>query len=176
MVQNISQPTHTQYVCYERVCCSPINNKTLWAKFQRHAGLLIFALNNYIFLIVTVNKDFVISFTTLVPIPFLFHVDINHVKYYVNIVDINIDYVFYQNTHTEQQTVHAEGNQYTCDVCKRSFALRKAFRRHWLTHRLESQYACDVCDKSFYDKSGLKRHQRLHTEERPFSRRVCNKS
>jgi uncharacterized Zn-finger protein len=83
---------------------------------------------------------------------------------------------FYQDTVTEQQTVHAEGNQYTCDVCKRSFALRRAFRRHWLTHRLESQYSCNVCDKSFYDRSSLRRHQRLHTGERPFSRRVCNKS
>jgi len=28
----------------------------------------------------------------------------------------------YQNTLTEPQTVHAEGNQYTCDMCNKSFA------------------------------------------------------
>ena len=42
-----------------------------------------------------------------------------------------------QSTPTEPQTVHAEGNQYTCDVCNRSFALRKKFRRHWLARHQE---------------------------------------
>jgi hypothetical protein len=51
----------------------------------------------------------------------------------------------YQNTVTEQQTVHDEGNQYTCDVCKKSFALCTTFRSHWHTHKQESQYSCNVC-------------------------------
>ena len=80
----------------------------------------------------------------------------------------------YQSTPTEEQAILAEGNQYTCDVCKKSFALRTTFRRHWLTHQQGSQNSCNVCDKSFYDKSGLKRHQCMHTGQ--FSCSVCNKS
>jgi len=48
----------------------------------------------------------------------------------------------YQNTLTEEQAILAEGNQYTCDVCKKSFALRTTFRSHWRTHKQESQYSC----------------------------------
>ena len=47
-----------------------------------------------------------------------------------------------QNTVTEQQTAHAEGNQYTCDVCEKTFALRTTFKSHWRTHKQESQYSC----------------------------------
>ena len=80
----------------------------------------------------------------------------------------------YQNTLTEEQAILAEGNQYTCDVCNKSFALREAFIYHWRTHRQGSQYSCNVCDKSFYDKSNLRRHQRLHAGQ--FSSSVRNKS
>ena len=82
----------------------------------------------------------------------------------------------YQNTLTQPQTVHAEGNQYTCDVCNKSFFLCTTFSSHWQTHKQQSQYSCDVCDKSFWDKSNLKRHQSLHTGERLFSCCLCNKS
>ena len=66
----------------------------------------------------------------------------------------------YQNTVTEQQTVHAEGNQYTCDVYKKSFIFSTSFKIHWRTRKQESQYTCNVCHKSFYDKSNLKKHQK----------------
>ena len=61
----------------------------------------------------------------------------------------------YQNTLTEEQAILAEGNQYTCDVCNKSFALRTTFRSHWHTHKQKSQCSCNVCDKSFYHKSNL---------------------
>ena len=80
----------------------------------------------------------------------------------------------YQNPHTEPQTVHAERKQYTCDVCKKSFAVRKAFRDHWRARHQGSQYSCNVCDKSFYDKSNLRKHERLHTGQ--FSCSVRSKS
>ena len=80
----------------------------------------------------------------------------------------------YQNTQTEPQTVHDEGNQYTCDVCNKSFALRTTFISHWRTHKQQSQYSCNVCDKSFYDKSNLRKHERLHTGQ--FSCSVRSKS
>ncbi|GFG40154.1 hypothetical protein Cfor_11496 [Coptotermes formosanus] len=80
------------------------------------------------------------------------------------------------NAVTEQQTIHAEGNHYTCDVCNKSFALRTTFRSHWRIHERQGQYSCNVCNKSFNDKSNLKKHQRLHAGERPFSCDVCGKS
>ena len=43
----------------------------------------------------------------------------------------------YQNAPTEPQTVHAERNQYTCDVCKKSFVRRKTFWNHWLARHEE---------------------------------------
>ena len=64
----------------------------------------------------------------------------------------------YQNTVTEQHTARAEGNQYTCDVCKKSFALSTTFKSHWRTHKQESQYSSNVSSESFYDKSNLKKH------------------
>ena len=83
----------------------------------------------------------------------------------------------YQNTVTEQQTAHAEGNHYTCDVCEKTFFRRKTFRMHWLTHEQQYQNTCTLCNKSFYDKSNLKKHQRgLHRGGRLFSCSVCKKS
>jgi len=51
----------------------------------------------------------------------------------------------YQNTVTEQQTAHAEGNQHICDVCKKSFALCTTFKSHGRTHKQQSQYSSNVC-------------------------------
>jgi len=80
----------------------------------------------------------------------------------------------YQNTQTEPQTVLAEGNQYTCDVCNKSFVRRKTFRNHWFARHQGSQYSCNVCDKSFYYEKNLKKHQQLHTGQ--FFSSVRNKS
>ena len=51
-----------------------------------------------------------VSFLNLAPIILPFPVDINHVNYYINIVEIMFSY---QNPDTEPQTVHAERKQYT---------------------------------------------------------------
>ena len=51
----------------------------------------------------------------------------------------------YQNTLTQPQTVHAEGNQYTCDVCNKSFFLCTTFSSHWQTHTNSSLSTHVMC-------------------------------
>ena len=96
------------------------------------------------------------------------------ISYYTNVFDINTNYVLSEYSF-EPQTVHAEGNQYTCEVCNKSFALRTTFSSHWRTHKQESQYSSNMCSKSFYDKGNLTIHERLCHEERPICCGVCNK-
>jgi len=68
-------PADTNYVV---VCCSYITYRTLCTIFLRHGGVYNDVLYNCI----------------LAPIILPFPVDINHVQYNINIVDININYVF----------------------------------------------------------------------------------
>lgn len=84
---------------------------------------------------------------------------------------------------------HKTGD-FPCDTCNKSFAYKKHFDDHMLTHDVEKVadgmlgvpkrhlklHACDVCDKSYQRKDHLTRHRLVHSGARPHVCLVCMKS
>ncbi|XP_071648808.1 uncharacterized protein [Temnothorax longispinosus] len=71
--------------------------------------------------------------------------------------------------------VHAKLKNFTCDLCKRSFASKATREDHRRTHTGERPYVCDSCGKTFKSKASLYIHSKLHTDVFPHACSYCNK-
>ncbi|XP_023704286.1 zinc finger protein isoform X8 [Cryptotermes secundus] len=83
---------------------------------------------------------------------------------------------FGENNLKEHQLINSGEQQFSCDVCKKSFSRHNNLKAHQRIHSGVRPFSCEVCKKSFRHRSHLKEHQRTHSGERPFSCDVCNKS
>jgi KRAB domain-containing zinc finger protein len=67
--------------------------------------------------------------------------------------------------------IHTDNYPYTCDICKKKYALKKTFQRHMLKHLTTSiereeakNYKCTKCNKKFLYENTLKRHVLNHNK------------
>lgn len=67
-------------------------------------------------------------------------------------------------------------HHHRCEICNRSFPLRRLLNRHLKTHSFYKRHPCKYCDKGFNDTFDLKRHVRTHTGIKPFKCDKCDKS
>lgn len=61
--------------------------------------------------------------------------------------------------------LHCNEKPYTCDYCKKSFALKQYLIKHMITHTNEKKYECNVCFKKFGHKSSFQMHNIIHFKD-----------
>ena len=52
-----------------------------------------------------------------------------------------------------------------CELCGKSFMLKKTLNRHVKIHTGEKLFKCEICYKSFIRKDDLNRHLRIHIRD-----------
>ena len=65
-------------------------------------------------------------------------------------------------------------DQYTCDLCCKSFAKKIYLKKHLVFHE-EKKHSCNTCGKSFSLPDGLRKHERIHTGEKLYKCHICEK-
>ncbi|XP_048777990.2 zinc finger protein 236-like [Ostrea edulis] len=68
------------------------------------------------------------------------------------------------------------GQDFTCNICNKSFPLQRLLNRHLKCHSEIKRYLCTICGKGFNDTFDLKRHTRTHTGVRPYKCITCGKA
>ncbi|XP_077286873.1 uncharacterized protein LOC143911733 isoform X1 [Arctopsyche grandis] len=71
---------------------------------------------------------------------------------------------------------HTGAKPHKCNVCFKSFTKKYIFLRHERSHTGEKPYECDICFKSYSLKSHLVEHMKSHTGEKPHKCNICFKS
>ncbi|XP_061164180.1 transcription factor ovo-like homolog lin-48 [Saccostrea echinata] len=69
-----------------------------------------------------------------------------------------------------------DGQNFTCNICNKSFPLQRLLNRHLKCHSEIKRYLCTICGKGFNDTFDLKRHTRTHTGVRPYKCSTCGKA
>ena len=86
-------------------------------------------------------------------------------KCFSNVVDIV--------THTER--AHVPGIPFACEICKKSYKVRRYLRRHMLTHKIKTlTYNCPLCKKVFSNAVNLQNHKETHVSKSNESKLACN--
>lgn len=71
-----------------------------------------------------------------------------------------------------------------CNLCRKTFSLKKIYRAHLLNHSLKRNYLCELCGKCFLKYSKFKLHYKIHKvpncnvapkKINAFTCRVCKK-
>ncbi|EDV31244.2 uncharacterized protein Dana_GF15259 [Drosophila ananassae] len=63
---------------------------------------------------------------------------------------------------------------FTCDLCKKSFGSLNGLRQHVITHSTERQHKCGICDRVFKRRNGLSQHIKgYHLQLKPHECPVC---
>ncbi|XP_036070577.1 zinc finger protein OZF isoform X3 [Oryzias melastigma] len=65
---------------------------------------------------------------------------------------------------------------HSCDICGKTFALKKLLRSHKRLHAVTQLFDCEVCGRSFYRAQALKLHKKVHTRERTYECQDCGKT
>ncbi|RVE65207.1 hypothetical protein OJAV_G00133240 [Oryzias javanicus] len=74
------------------------------------------------------------------------------------------------------QRLHADARPFGCQVCGKSFYRAQALKLHKTVHAGERAHTCQYCSKSFTVHGNLQRHLRIHTGEKPYVCQICGKS
>ncbi|XP_029954148.1 zinc finger protein 646 [Salarias fasciatus] len=74
-----------------------------------------------------------------------------------------------------KQSAHAEGRQYKCDQCGRSYRHPGSLLNHKKSHKT-GVFRCLVCQKRFYNLLALKNHQRSHFDIKRHTCHECGKA
>lgn len=81
------------------------------------------------------------------------------------------------HTHSLDSPNKTSANQFTCDICSKSFYKLKNLKRHQKLHSQDKKYKCDKCSCSYSRSDHLKRHLISHTEnaedQKPFKCEIC---
>lgn len=67
-------------------------------------------------------------------------------------------------------------NDYTCNVCFKTFQLKNRFDKHVRIHSEGKSYACAHCDKIYTKKRNLTVHNRTHMKQKPYVSKLCKKN
>lgn len=76
---------------------------------------------------------------------------------------------------THRKSVHAEGNNFTCHECGKSFKTWPYLKQHTWSHR-EKQILCPNCPMMFSTKQILRGHLFTHADTKQFKCDICGKA
>ena len=77
--------------------------------------------------------------------------------------------------YVEHIASHSDVRPFECQQCGMTFKTKAALTTHAERHSDKPRFQCSLCDKIFRLKCHLKEHSRVHTAERPFSCPQCPK-
>ena len=67
--------------------------------------------------------------------------------------------------HRKTNHPDATESQFLCDICGKSFEMRRSVTRHKESvHSQEQPHECKICGKKYNVKENLKRHEATHGE------------
>ncbi|XP_013401124.1 zinc finger protein 566 [Lingula anatina] len=81
----------------------------------------------------------------------------------------------YRNEHQRRHKLGSE-KPFKCQVCSKTFAEKKGFKRHQRIHTGDRPHKCQFCEKTYLQRTTLINHERTHTGERPYKCRFCDKA
>jgi len=70
--------------------------------------------------------------------------------------------------------MHEDYRPHVCEVCARSFKIKRHLLSHKLTHTGERSFECRHCDKRFAKEWTRKQHERLHLGVKPYACTFCD--
>uniref|UniRef100_A0A8C5Q7E9 C2H2-type domain-containing protein n=1 Tax=Leptobrachium leishanense TaxID=445787 RepID=A0A8C5Q7E9_9ANUR len=73
------------------------------------------------------------------------------------------------------ESVHTEGQSFSCPECEKHFKNRIALKKHQMIHTGRKPFKCDECEKCFTQSSHLVAHKTIHTGDKPFKCTECGK-
>ena len=63
-----------------------------------------------------------------------------------------------------------------CQICYKSFSLKRALKQHRHIHEESLRFPCLLCKNTFSAAGSLKRHKLVHTGEKPHQCTSCPKT
>ena len=75
----------------------------------------------------------------------------------------------------KQTEIQASFRPFQCNICSKSYILKKHLREHERTHGTRG-FPCRYCSKSFFSTYQRKRHERIHSTVRPYTCKLCPKA
>lgn len=75
--------------------------------------------------------------------------------------------------HMKHHVAEAEGIQFQCEDCGRTYLTQEALRKHKLKHSDVRPHKCPTCHKSFAMRYMVREHMRTHSGDKPFLCSLC---